>query len=92
MKREPGNHDQQKLLAKLISMQIAGYIILEFIVAFLVLINALPAFLPVRSEGIITAEINTYFIVIVGLASVLISAFWVAVLNELAGMIQIKKF
>lgn len=69
-------------LANLTALQLAGFIVLEVIMWALIALNIVPPTLVLKQIGVVTISINTAFIVVVGLVSVLIAAFWLAVLVE----------
>ncbi len=83
---------QQLILAKLVGLQMLGFIVLEVLFGLLVLIGVLPPTLILQQEGVIVADINTGYILIAGLMSVLVSGFWVALLVEVFDLSELKKF
>jgi hypothetical protein len=72
----------QKTLMRIIGLQMIGYIILEVIAALLIYFGLLPGMLTTSFGGNAIVKINTAYIMIVGLVSVLISGLWTAMLVE----------
>lgn len=83
---------QQILLAKLVGLQMSGYILVEILFGILVAFGVLPAFLSFQREGVIVAEVSTVYVVIIGLVAVLLAGFWVALLVEVFEIFTIKEF
>ncbi len=78
-------------LAVLVALQMAGIIVLEVLLWFCVLIGVIPPSLGVVSDGEVLLQINTGFIVIMGLIFVLVAGFWLAILTEVFNIIEITK-
>ena len=77
-------------LALLTALQMLGFIILEVIVWILLTLGVIPPMLMLQSGETFIFQINTAYIVIAGLMVILVSGFWLAVLTELLGVVEIK--
>lgn len=79
-------------LAKLVSLQMGGYIILEFVVFFLIVIGVIPQKLFLRQFTSGSLWIDSFFIVIVGLIGILVASFWVGILvtTDIVKMKEVK--
>jgi len=71
-----------KNLLKLTGLQMAGLIILEFIIWVLIMVGVIPSHLIMTTIGVFQFRINTIYLVLVGVVAVLISAFWLALLVQ----------
>jgi hypothetical protein len=73
-------------LAKFTGLSMSIFILLEFIVVLLIMAGVLPPTVPIPGVG----YINTMWILLGALVSVLVSSFWIAFLNEV-GLIELKE-
>lgn len=78
-------------LVLLTILEMIGIILLEVVLWMFVLIGFFPPTVAVVSEGEILLQINTDFIVIAGLMFVLVASFWLALLAEVFGIIEITQ-
>lgn len=78
-------------LALLTALEMAGIIVLELVIWVLVLTGFVPPTLAVSSGTEVLFQINASFIVIAGLVFVLVAGFWLALLAEVFGIIEITK-
>ncbi len=85
-------HEQSIRLAKLVMLELVGFIIIEVLAGVLLMLNILPQFLAVKSVSTGIIEIHTGFILVVSLIVLLTSALEIAILVELAGILEVKKF
>lgn len=68
-----------------------GFIVFEVIVWILISIGIMPPLLTLRYAGELIIQINSAYLVITGLTSVLIAGFWLAILAEVFDLIEINK-
>jgi hypothetical protein len=80
-----------KNVAMLTALQMSGMIVLEALAWLLVLFGVLPPTLSVVVQGNTVFAMNTGFLVIAGLFIFLVSGFWLAILAEVFGIIEIKE-
>jgi len=78
-------------LALLTAIQMLGFIVLEVIVWLLVVIGVLPPLLMLKIQGDVLIQINTAYIVIAGLTCLLVAGFWLALLTEVLGIVELSK-
>lgn len=78
-------------LAMLVSLQMLGFIVLEVVAWLLVAAGVLPPVLTLKNMGTLILQVNTAYIVIAGLLSVLVAGFWLALLTEAFGIVEIKE-
>jgi len=78
-------------LSLLVAIQMAGFVVLELIIWLLLLLGIMPPTLVLKNMGAVVIQINSAYLVIAGLVSVLVAGFWVALLSEVFGLIEIKK-
>ena len=64
---------------------------LEAIVWVLLVVGLLPPTLVLKNMGSVVIQINTAYLVVAGLVAVLVAAFWLAILSEVFGFVEIKK-
>ena len=72
----------QKMLIKMVGLQMTGYIVLEVITAILLYLGVIPMMLDASFGGDISVKINTAYIMMIGLVAVLVSSIWTAILVE----------
>ena len=84
--------EQQLLLAKLVGLQMSGYIVVEVLFGVLISLGLLPTTLSFHQQGVVVAEISTVYVVVIGLVAVLFAGFWVALLVEVFDIFTIAKF
>ena len=77
-------------LALLIALQMLGFIVLEVMVWVLVAIGVLPPLLTLSHAGGVVIQVNSAYIVIAGLMSILVAGFWLALLAEVFDLIEIN--
>lgn len=77
-------------LTLLIALQMAGFIVLEVIVWLLLAMGIMPPTLILSKSEMFILQINSGYLVIAGLLSVLVAGFWLALLSEVFGLIEIK--
>lgn len=77
-------------LSLLVAVQMAGFVALEVVVWVLLLLGIMPPTLVLRDMGAVVIQINSSYLVIAGLVSVLVAGFWVAILSEVFDLIEIK--
>ena len=78
-------------LCLLIALQMAGFIVLEIIIWILLAIGVMPPTLILKRAGDIIIQVNSGYLVIAGLMSVLVAGFWLALLAEVFGFVEIHK-
>jgi len=78
-------------LSLLIAIQMAGFVVLEIVVWVLLLLGIIPPTLVLKNMGDVVIQINSSYLVVAGLISILVAGFWVALLSEVFGLIEIKK-
>ncbi len=83
--------DQSEKLAKLLTWQLLGFVVLEILVGILVLVNIIPAFLQIKAIDGTVVGLNAGFIILVALIVILASSAWLAILVEIFGIMEIKK-
>ncbi len=83
--------EQSVRLAKLVAWQLIGFLVVESIAAILMAINAMPKFLTVKVVNTGIIEVNTGFILVVALIVLLTSALEIAILVEVANLLEIKE-
>jgi hypothetical protein len=78
-------------LALITSLEMLGFIVLEVAVWILIAAGILPGQLILRSEPDFILQISTAYLVIGGLLAVLVAGFWLAVLTEVFGIVEINE-
>ncbi len=75
----------------LVALQTAGFVVLEAIVWLLLELGIMPPTLILRNMGEMVIEINSAYLVIAGLFAVLVAGFWIALLSEVFGLVEIRE-
>ena len=78
-------------LIYLIGIQMIGFVVLEVIVWLLIAVGIIPPMLVLKYENGLLLQINAAYIVIAGLMSLLVAGFWLAILTEVFGIIEVSK-
>lgn len=78
-------------LSMLVALQTAGFVVLEAIVWLLLELGIMPPTLILRNMGEMVIEINSAYLVIAGLFAVLVAGFWIALLSEVFGLVEIRE-
>lgn len=78
-------------LALLVAVQMLGFIVLEVIVWLLVSIGWFPPQLILSNSGGVVLQINSAYLIIAGLMSLLVAGFWLAILTEVFGIVEVGR-
>ena len=81
---------QSEMLAKFIAWQFIGFFLFELLVAALIAVGLIPAYLTIRSLQGLDVIINTGFLVMVSLIITLTATGWLAFLVEVLDIVEMK--
>ena len=82
--------NQFENLCMLIALQMAGFVVVEVIVWILLAVGIMPPVLTLSQQGNTLIQINSGYLVVAGLMSMLVAGFWLAILSEVFGIVEIK--
>ena len=74
--------NQMANLAKLTALQMLGFVVFEIILCILVAVEIVPSAIVIKRIGLLEISMNTGYLVLVGLVSVLVASFWLAILVQ----------